>query len=226
MNRRPVPHLHLIGPLVTDPADYIRIAAAAVRGGCDAVHVRILGGATEDVLALTRSIRQATGGATLIVNDRLDVALVAGADGVQLGERGFAIEDARRVLPDEMLIGRSVHDIAGAQAAADAGADYLLAGHVFDTPSKQNTPGRGLDWLRELVESVSVSVIALGGITTERIPDVMAVGAYGVALGRELLFADDPAVTAKRIANQLARPTPPVVLSRSEGPLRCDTVSV
>ena len=84
------------------------------------------------------------GDAALIVNDRLDVALVAGADGVQLGERGFTVEDARRLLPSGVLIGRSVHDVAGARPAAKAGADYLLAGHIFDTPSKQGTPGRGL----------------------------------------------------------------------------------
>ncbi|MDQ3547823.1 MAG: thiamine phosphate synthase, partial [Chloroflexota bacterium] len=156
MNRRPVPRLHLIGPLVTDPPDFSRTAAAAVRGGCDAVHVRVPGGATEDILALARSIRQAIGETALIVNDRLDVALIAGADGVQLGERSFAIEEARRVLPGEMMIGRSVHDLAGALAAAHAGADYLLAGHVFDTPSKTGKPGRGLDWLAEIVVAVSI----------------------------------------------------------------------
>ena len=197
---RPVPRLHLIGPLVVDPADYPRIAAAAIQGGCDAVHVRIPGGATNDMLRLARTIRNATGQAKLIINDRLDVALIAGADGVQLGEHGFTVEDARRILPGEMLIGRSVHDTAGARAAYAAGADYVLAGHIFETPSKQDTPGRGLGWLAELVASVSIPVVALGGITTERIPAVLAAGAYGVALGRELLLAEDPAASADQAA--------------------------
>lgn len=201
---RPVPRLHLIGPLVTDPADYPRIAASAVRGGCDAVHVRIPGGATADVLSLARTIRRTIGAAALIVNDRLDIAQVAGADGVQLGERGFTVEDARRVLPAETLIGRSVHDIAGARAAADAGADYLLAGHIFDTPSKPGIPGRGLDWLSDLAASVSTPVIALGGITTERMPAVLETGAYGVALGRELLLAEDPGVIAEDAARSIS----------------------
>lgn len=203
MNRRSVPRLHLIGPLVIDTIEYPQIAAAAVEGGCDAVHVRVPGGATEDVLCLARTIRQAIGEAALIINDRLDVALVAGANGVQLGERGFAVEDARRILPDVTLIGRSVHDIAGARAAADAGADYLLAGHVFDTPSKQGTPGRGPGWLAELVAAVSIPVIALGGITIERVPAVLEAGAYGVALGRELLLADDPGASARQAAGLL-----------------------
>ncbi|MEX1157619.1 MAG: thiamine phosphate synthase [Thermomicrobiales bacterium] len=203
MSRRPVPRLHLIGPLVVDAAEYPRIAAGAVQGGCDAVHVRVPGGATESVLELARAIRSVIGDAALIINDRLDIALVAGADGVQLGERGFSVEDARRVLPAGRLIGRSVHDLEGARAAATAGADYLLAGHVFETPSKRGTPGRGLDWLAELVAAVPAPVIALGGITTERIPAVLETGAHGVALGRELLLWDDPEVTARQAADQL-----------------------
>jgi thiamine-phosphate diphosphorylase len=197
-----VPRLHLIGPLVVEPNDYPRIAAAAIQGGCDAVHLRVPAGTTEDVLALARTLRALSRDTVLIVNDRLDVAIVAGADGVQLGERGFTVEDARRVLPPAALIGRSVHDIEGARAAADAGADYLLAGHIFDTPSKQGTPGRGLGWLAELAQAVQVPVIALGGITSERIPAVLAAGAHGVALGRELLSADDPmrAAAAARAA--------------------------
>ena len=203
MNRRSVPRLHLIGPLAIDAADYPRIASAAVKGGCDAVHVRVPGGATESVLELARAIRLGIGDATLIINDRLDVALVAGADGVQLGERGFEVADARRVLPDSLLIGRSVHDLTGARAAAAAGADYLLAGHVFETPSKQGTPGRGLDWLANVVAAVPVPVIALGGITTARITAVLETGAHGVALGRELLLSDNPGVTASQAAESL-----------------------
>jgi thiamine-phosphate pyrophosphorylase len=155
------------------------------------------------VLRLARTIRQTVSGASVIVNDRLDIALVTEADGVQLGERGFSVEDAQRILPGQMLIGRSVHDVDGARVAADSGADYVLAGHVFDTPSKQDAPGRGLDWLAEIVESVSIPVIALGGITVERIPDVVAAGAYGVAMGRELLLAEDPESTSRAAAKNL-----------------------
>jgi thiamine-phosphate diphosphorylase len=203
MTVRSMPRLHLIGPLITDPADYPAIAEAAVRGGCDAVHVRIPGGSADDLLALARTIRSVIGDAALIVNDRLDVALLAGADGVQLGERGFSVEDARQLLPPTMLIGRSVHDIDGARVATAAGADYLLAGHIFDTPSKQEIPGRGLDWLADLVAALPVPVIALGGITVERVPLVVETGAYGVALGRELLRSPDPTASARQIARIL-----------------------
>ncbi|HEX5166033.1 MAG TPA: thiamine phosphate synthase [Thermomicrobiales bacterium] len=203
MTVRPVPRLHVIGPLITDPADYPAIAVAAVKGGCDAVHVRIPGGATDDLLALARTLRDLIGDVALIVNDRLDIALLAGAAGVQLGERSFSVADARQLLPAGALIGRSVHDLDGARAALADGADYLLAGHVFDTPSKQGVPGRGLDWLAELASVVPIPVIALGGITIERVPGVLEAGAHGVALGRELLRSTDPAASARRVAEIL-----------------------
>jgi thiamine-phosphate diphosphorylase len=197
-----VPRLHLIGPLVVDPADYPRIAAAAARGGCDAIHVRLPRGVTAETLTTVRAI-QAAVHTTVIVNDRLDVALVSGAGGVQLGEQSITVAEARRLLPDDVLIGRSVHDLDGARQAAKSGASYLLAGHIFDTDSKAGTPGRGLDWLAALVAAVEIPVIALGGITVERIPAVMVAGAYGVALGRELLLADDPAQAARSAAEAL-----------------------
>jgi thiamine-phosphate pyrophosphorylase len=192
-----VPRLHLIGPLDgLTAAEYAEIASAAAQGGVDGVHVRLPGAATDEVLALARVIGRIAGVA-LMVNDRLDVALAADAKGVQLGERSFAVGDARRVLGDDVLIGRSVHDLDGALRAAGEGADYLLAGHVFATPSKDGLPGRGLEWLAEITAGVHVPVIALGGITVERIPAVMAAGAFGVALGLELLRAEDPAKAAR-----------------------------
>jgi thiazole tautomerase (transcriptional regulator TenI) len=199
---RAIPRLHLIGPLVVDPADYPRIAAAAARGGCVAIHVRFPRGVTAETLAMVRAVQSAVQ-TTVIVNDRLDVALVTGAGGVQLGEQSFTVAEARRLLPDDVLIGRSVHDLDGARDAAAAGASYLLAGHIFDTDSKAGAPGRGLEWLAALVAAVEIPVIALGGITVERIPEVMAAGAYGVALGRELLLADDPELAARAASEAL-----------------------
>lgn len=195
---RPVPRLHLVGPLDGLTAtEYVEVAAAAVRGGVDGVHVRLPGAPTGEVLAVARTLADPIVEAALIVNDRLDVALVTDAHGVQLGEHSFSVADARRVLPGSVLIGRSVHDLDGARRAAGDGADYLLAGHVFSTPSKDGLPGRGLAWLAEVTGAVNVPVIALGGISVERIPDVIRAGAYGVAMGRELLRAREPESVAR-----------------------------
>jgi thiamine-phosphate pyrophosphorylase len=199
MSAPTVPRLHLLGPLGAVPNDdFPSIAARAVAGGVDAVHVRLPGGSACELLALACAVRERCPGARLLVNDRLDIALLAEANGAQLGEASVSVAEARQLLGPHALLGRSVHDLAGARQAAADGADFLLAGHVYATPSKAGQPGRGLAWLAEITAAVSTPVIALGGLNIERIPDALAAGAWGVAFGRELLTASDPAETARR----------------------------
>lgn len=205
MNGTTVPRLHLIGPLdVVTPDDFVRVAVRAVRGGCDAVHIRLPGSAGGEVLRTVRQLKCELPETTaLFVNDRLDVAMLAEATGVQLGEQSFAVGESRSLLDDHTLIGRSVHDAEGAGQAESDGADFLLAGHVYTTPSKEGQSGRGLDWLAEIARAVDTPVIALGGITARRVPDVLVAGAHGVAVGRELLTAQDPAEVAGEIRARL-----------------------
>ena len=197
-----IPRLHLIGPLASvRPVDFLGIATRAAAGGSEAVHLRVHSLFGGDLLRMARSLRRelATCPATkLIINDRVDVALLAGADGVQLGERGFNVADARRLVGERMLVGRSIHNLDGAKRASEQGASFLIAGHIYDTPSKEGEPGRGIDWLAEITDATEVPVIGIGGITLERIPELLAAGAYGVALGRELLLSDDPFGAARR----------------------------
>lgn len=203
MTQCEVPRLHLVGPLaIPEPGDYVRIAYEAAAGGCDAVHVRLPGKPGGDVLELAVAVRERLEGqpARLIVNDRVDVAMLVGADGVQLGERGIGVLPARRLLGTDALIGRSVHDVAGAVQAERDGASYLIAGHIFETGSKAGQPGRGLDWLREIVATVNIPVIAIGGITLERLGPVLETGAHGIAMGREILLASDPQAVAREAA--------------------------
>lgn len=215
MTGHQVPRLHLIGPLggVT-LAEYVALATRAVAGGVDAVHLRAPGHPSSDVLHAARSLRSRLGSAALIVNDRLDIALLAGADGVQLGEHSFGVDDARRVARDA-LIGRSVHDRGGAVQACRDGATFIVASHVFDTPSKPGTPGRGIAWLAEIVRAVATPVIALGGITIDRIPYVLGTGAHGIALGRELLGSPDPEAAATRARRFLDEIDPEMNRNRS-----------
>jgi thiazole tautomerase (transcriptional regulator TenI) len=197
VKQRTVPRLHLVGPLGVVPAErFVEIAVAAVQGGCDSVHLRLPGARTSELLPIARDLRQQLTDTTLFVNDRPDIALIAGFEGVQLPEAGFSAGEARGIAGNHVLIGRSVHDPASARHAVEDGVDFVLAGHVFDTDSKAGTPGRGPEWLRGIVDGTSLPVVAIGGITVERIRAVLAAGAYGIALGRELLLADDPAAVA------------------------------
>ncbi len=198
-----IPRIHMIGPLgVSRPVDFFGIATRVAAGGCGAVHLRAHGLSGGDVLRMALSLRRELSAyphTRLIINDRLDVAMLCKADGVQLGERSFEVEEARRLFGSRMLVGRSVHDIDGARRAELAGADFLLAGHIYDTPSKEGQPGRGLDWLKEVSGAVEIPTIAIGGMSADRIPEVVAAGAHGIALGRALLNADDPKAASERI---------------------------
>jgi len=120
--------------------------------------------------------------ACILVNDRLDVALAAGAGGVHLGGQSMPAGEVRKVAPRPFVVGVSCHSLAEAVAAESAGADYLLLGPVFETPSKlKYGPPLGLDELRKVTGQIRIPVLALGGITVERVRPCLEAGAAGIA---------------------------------------------
>jgi len=133
----------------------------------------------------------AESGSRVLLNDRVDLVLATGADGVHLGARGMPIADARRLLGPGRWIGASVHSAEEAVAAAREGADYLIAGTLFPTPSHPGRPGSGTEWLAE-VARLGVPVIGIGGITPERAGAVRAAGGRGVAVLRGVWSASRP----------------------------------
>jgi len=136
--------------------------------------------------------------ARLFVNDRLDVALATGAAGVQLRHRSLAPRDARRLNP-EWWVGLSVHDLEEAWAARTAGADYLLVGPVYATGTHRDRAPLASDRLTEIVR-LGLPVIAIGGVTPERVPELKRAGVYGVAAIRALWDAPDPRAAARAMA--------------------------
>jgi thiamine-phosphate pyrophosphorylase len=140
----------------------------------------------------------------LLINDRIDVALAAGAGGVHLPADSFCPRDARSVLGHEALIGVSTHGVSDARSAAAAGADYVIFGPVYDTPSKQAYgPPLGLDALAEVVETVPIPVLAIGGITPDRVSAVRARGTHGVAVISAILSAGDPRAASRALRDGL-----------------------
>ncbi len=157
-------------------------AAEAAEAGVELVQVREPGLEAAALAALVVRIVEVTRGTRtrVVVNDRLDVALGCGADGVHLRGDSVPVPRARALAPDGFLIGRSVHGVE--DAAAAAGADYVIAGTVFPTASK---PGRsewlGVAGLASVVTAVAVPVLAIGGITPDRVPALRTAGAAGIA---------------------------------------------
>jgi thiamine-phosphate pyrophosphorylase len=147
-------------------------------------------------------------GARLIVNDRADVAMVVGADGVHLGQDDMPPRAARLVLGDEKLVGCSTHGVEQALAAAELPVDYVAIGPVFDTSSKENpNPSVGLEgvWRVRAAVGRAVKLVAIGGITLETAPSVLEAGADSVAVIGALLNTSDPAEITRRTRDLLAR---------------------
>src|SRR5262249_19838821 len=170
------------------------------RAGVDMIQIRerdLDGGPLASLVA--EDVRLTRGTATrVVVNDRLDVALACGADGVHLRGDSVPSQAARSIAPPGFLIGRSVHHEQEAKAAA-ASVDYLVAGTVFPTSSKPGlTQWLGVEGLARICRSVAVPVLAIGGITADRLPNVAAAGAAGIAaIG---LFASEPRSLADVVA--------------------------
>ena len=140
----------------------------------------------EELLSLACELRRVTEGrALLIVNDRVDVALLSGADGVQLGEKALDAASARRLVGSEMLIGRSVHSVEGAAEAEADGADFLVLGTIFETASHPGADTGGLELVRDVTGMVGIPVIGIGGISESNMsPDLWSPGRRGRRLSR------------------------------------------
>jgi thiamine-phosphate pyrophosphorylase len=185
----------------TKSEDVAATVAASLDGGVDMVQLREKDMAPFELLRLARRLRRVTQGrALLIVNDRVDVALLAGADGVQLGETALDVSDVRQLVGPDMLIGRSVHSEVGAVDAECQGADFLVLGTVFETASHPDGRVGGLDLVREVTNSVGIPVLGIGGITKANAASVMEAGASGAAVITAITMADDPKSAASDLS--------------------------
>ena len=144
--------------------------------------------------------------ASLFINDRVDVALAVDADGIHLGGASIPIEAARALVGTDKLIGVSTHSVREAEEAERAGADFLLFGPIYFTPSKSDygTP-QGLSPLKEVVKKTSIPVYAIGGIKVENIGDVKEAGVRGIALISAIMSSADPCRATQEILGILQR---------------------
>jgi thiamine-phosphate pyrophosphorylase len=186
-----------------------RLARALLDGGARVLQLRMKRGGAAAMLAVVDELRPLTrrAEAILIVNDRLDVALAGGADGVHLGQRDLPLAEAKALTRDRpgFLVGISTHDEAQAQAAADGGADYLGFGPIFPTATKEQAdPVVGLAALERVCARTAAPVVAIGGISLERVAEVAAAGARAAALVAAVSRAADPTAAARHVTSAFA----------------------
>ncbi len=164
--------------------EIVSVARGAAEAGVQLLQIRELDLEGGELVTLVERCLAAVGHtrARVLVNDRLDVALAAGAHGVHLPAHGLPAARVRAVAPRGFLVGRSVHGVEeGVAAAGSGGVDYLIFGTVFDTDSKPGRSGVGTAPLRALASSVPVPVLAIGGISVGRMPELAQAGAAGFA---------------------------------------------
>ena len=183
----------------------VETVRAAVAGGVTAVQVRDPNASARRLCELTAELRELLSGTgiALLVNDRLDVALAAGADGVHLGQSDLPVRSARRLAGPEMIIGWSVSgadELAAAARLPRDTVDYLGIGPVFATPTKpEAAAATGIDGLRRLVADTDLPSVAIGGVHADNAGEVLGTGVDGLCVVSEICAAPDPEFVAGRL---------------------------
>ena len=194
MSVRPPLDLYVIlDPGASGGRDLVALADAVLAAGARWLQLRAKETTTRELTALARRLaeRARAAGGVLIVNDRLDVALAVGAAGVHLGQDDLPASEARRLAPG-VVLGVSSHGLEQARRAQAGGADYVALGSIYPTGSKPSFELVGLEALRLVRPHVTVPLVAIGGITLERVPAVLAAGADAVAVISAIGLARDP----------------------------------
>lgn len=187
--------------------DLAWIAKQAICGGADVIQLRDKDAPTRLFIEEATRVLAITTAAhiPLIINDRIDVAVAVGADGVHVGQEDLPLLIARQILGPERIIGKSTHRLDQAIAGEREGADYLAIGPIYPTPTKPDYPSVGLPLIREVNAHVRIPRVCIGGIDDATLPEVVAAGATCVAVVRAVCSADDPARAARNLKRLLTQ---------------------
>jgi thiamine-phosphate pyrophosphorylase len=201
--------LHLLTDVVLQSRfSHEDLARLGIAGGADTIQLREKGGSTRRMIEVAKSMAVVCqkAGVPFIVNDRIDVAMASGADGVHLGQSDFPIPLARSLLGKDKLIGGSAATLEEAQICLSEGADYIGFGPVYGTCSKDDAgPVSGPAVLKQVVETIRLPILAIGGIRADNIRTVMKAGAYGVAVISAVCCQTDPEGATRALRDGLER---------------------
>ena len=187
--------------------DLSRLTEEAIRGGADAIQLRDKRSPTRAVLQRARDLHRITqpAGVPLIINDRLDIALAVGAEGVHVGQDDLPVAAAKALLGRGRIVGQSTHSLEQALQAQQEGADYIAVGPVYPTPTKPDASHVGLPLITTVKARVKAPMVCIGGIDHGTLPAVLAAGAPCVAVVRAVCGADHPEAAARRLKDILTQ---------------------
>lgn len=186
--------------------DHVQGALMALEGGCRWIQLRMKGASDEDVKEAASAIMPACrrAGATFLLDDRVELAMRIGADGVHLGRGDMPIDEARRLMGPGYIIGGTANTIADLRLVCRSGADYAGVGPFrFTTTKERLAPTLGIEGYERLMKEIKgrLPIVAIGGITPQDIPAIMQTGVDGIAISGAILGAEDPMEETKKIIN-------------------------
>jgi thiamine-phosphate pyrophosphorylase len=205
---KPIGKLHVLTDTVLQTRfSHVELTRLAINGGADTIQFRQKSGSTREMIEVARQMKQlcAKNGVTFIVNDRVDVAIAAEVDGVHLGQDDFTIPLARKLLGEDVIIGGSASTIEEARECLSEGADYVGFGPVYPTTSKDDaSPVTGIPMLKQVVETIPLPIIVIGGVSAENVPEVMRAGAHGIAVISAVCCQEDPEEATRALHRALS----------------------
>lgn len=191
------------------PDEFERIVLTLIQSGTDAIQLREKHLGDRHLMRRARRLRELTRGTKTLffVNDRPDIAAIADADGVHLGQDELPVKDARRVIGNSRMVGVSTHTLEQARQAVADGADYIGCGPTFSSHTKSFDDFPGLEFLQKVRNEIRLPAFAIGGITLNNLPQVLAAGFTRVAVSHAIACAEDPAEAIRGFQAGLAQPS-------------------
>ena len=193
--------------LVTDNSDdeekFLRTIEEAILGGVSIVQIREKTADTLDFYNLALKVKEITSkyDVPLIINDRVDIALAIDADGVHVGQSDMPCDVTRKLIGDEKILGVSAATVNEAQKAEKDGADYIGTGAIFPTATKDDAESVTIDELKEVVDSINIPVVAIGGITLKNAEELTDTGIAGLSVVSAIMSADNPKKASEELLN-------------------------
>lgn len=192
---------------VQNKFSHIELAKMAAKSGADIIQFRDKNLSTSGMLDTAIEIRNICrkAGVTFIVNDRVDIALLSDADGVHLGIEDIPIDEARKVLGRNKIIGGTAHNLREAINAERDGADYIGFGHIYKTSSKKKfSKPKGILYLKKIISNTKIPVMAIGGIGIGNIDEVISAGTHGVAVINSVVCSENPALATRKLKERFS----------------------
>lgn len=185
--------------------DWHEVVKKMLQGGVDVIQLREKNLPDNEFLSRARWLSKITArfNSLSIINDRPDIAILAGADGVHLGQDDLPVREVKQWVDSKLLIGQSTHSVIQAEKAESEGVDYIGAGPVFPTATKGYSEGKGLELVARIVAATSVPVIAIGGIDLDNVSEVMQRKPRGIAVCSALCGVEDPSNVARNLKHDM-----------------------